>query len=90
MHHKIISYYKDIHDFVNYEQDVILNVKEDQPVRLLAIASSRYSPCEFCDKKSCEGCEIPYNDTPLGEYVDKADKDKIEFELYWRKNDKEI
>lgn len=47
--------------------------KNDQPLRLLAIATSRYNECEFCQKKSCDGCEIPYSDTKLEDYVKEVD-----------------
>lgn len=56
----------------------------------MAIATSRYNDCEFCKKKSCDGCEIPYSDAKLKDFVKEVDKDKIEFELYWRKNDKAL
>ena len=53
------------------------------------IPASRYSLCDFCKKKSCDGCILEYSEKPFGEIV-PADIDKIEMELYWRKNEKEI
>ena len=46
-------------------------------MKLLAIATSRYNDCWFCDKKHCEGCDIPYDDTLLKDYVKRCDPEKI-------------
>jgi hypothetical protein len=28
----------------------------------LAIPQTRYSTCDYCGKKECDGCELKYND----------------------------
>jgi hypothetical protein len=90
VHEKFIKYYRHIWEVNNYEAEVIHVDRQDQPVRLLAIAFSRYSNCEYCGKKSCEGCDVPYDDTiTLGEFT-KAVEEKPEFEIYWRKDDKNV
>lgn len=64
--------------------------RDEQRLRFLAIATTRFEPCEYCKKKGCDGCDVPYDDRPLKAYVSEVEEDKVEFELYWRKNDKEI
>ena len=51
--------------------------KNEQPVRLLSIPFSKYSPCEYCGKKNCEGCPIPYDEnTLLKVYTDEVAENK--------------
>lgn len=60
------------------------------------ITSSRYFACAYCQKKSCSGCKLPHDDVLFREYVgynpdSEYSRDKrIEAELYWRSNDKEV
>ena len=70
----------------DYLAEVINADKDEQKLRFLAIPTTRYSPCEYCSSKGCDGCPIPYDDTPLNKYIDRVDEDKLEFELYWRKD----
>jgi hypothetical protein len=58
-------------------------------MRVLMIPASRYSLCDFCHKKSCDGCILEYSDKKFSEIVPEK-IDKIEMELYWRKKEKEI
>jgi hypothetical protein len=45
------------------ESAELAQMEEDkEPVRLLLITSSRYFSCNFCGKKNCSGCKLPYND----------------------------
>ena len=60
LHHRIINYYHKIKKVNDYENEVINVEKKEQPLRLLAIPFSRYSVCEYCGKKNCDGCEVPY------------------------------
>ena len=53
------------------------------------IPASRYSICDYCKKKSCNGCVLPYEDKEFGELIADGE-DKVEIELYWRKNEKQI
>ena len=46
------------------------------------------STCEYCDKKGCDGCPVPFNDEPF--LKDIKIKGKAEIELFWVKNAKEI
>jgi hypothetical protein len=62
VHHRILSFFAPLIKLDNYEEQVIQESPDDQPVRLLAIASSKYTPCEYCGKKGCEGCLVPYTD----------------------------
>lgn len=60
------------------------------------IPTSRYYTCGYCDKKSCSGCKLPYNDDLFSKYIrynpkSEYDRDRrIEMELYWRKDAKEV
>ena len=38
------------------------------------IPVSRYSTCDFCKKKSCDGCVLPYEDKKFGEIVPDEDE----------------
>ena len=49
-------------------------VEKEQPLRVLMIPVSRYSTCDFCKKKSCDGCVLPYEDKKFGEIVPDEDE----------------
>ena len=40
--------------------------------------------------KGCDGCPLKYTDEQTLSETMSDDKKKLEMELYWRKNDKEI
>jgi hypothetical protein len=48
--------------------------------------STHYMPCDYCNKKNCEGCWLTYSDDKF-EPVKNIDN-VIEIEFYWRKNKK--
>jgi len=56
---------------------VIAADKDDQCIRLLGIANSRYSPCYYCSKKDCDGCVIPFSDQKLNDFVKECGKSKV-------------
>ena len=67
----------------------MINVEtKEQPFKFLFSPSSHYNPCEYCDKKGCDGCPVPFNDEPF--LKDIQIKGKAEIELFWVKNAKEI
>lgn len=45
-------------------------------------------PCDYCKKKNCEGCTLPFDDKKFMD--DIKIYSKVEMEIYWRKNAKEI
>ena len=46
-------------------------------MRVLMIPASRYSTCDYCKKKSCDGCVLPYDHKKFGEFI-PDDVDKLE------------
>lgn len=95
----IFARYKKILESMSLPTDTeeLIQVEEDkEAVRLLMITSSRYYSCNYCSKKNCSGCKLPFNDELFREYVgynpdSEYSRDKrIEMELYWRKNEKEV
>lgn len=79
LHNTLYQQYKEVLPVDNYERDLLNVDKADQRLRLLAIPTTRYSPCEYCSQKGCDGCSIPYDDTTLETFVKKVEEEKVEF-----------
>lgn len=101
VYHQIIGYFaritkqviKDEEEFYNK----FINVDEkDELFRILLIPVSRYYTCSYCGSKQCTGCKLPYNTQLFSEYVkfnptNEFNRDKkIDIELYWRQDEKDI
>lgn len=98
-YHQILGYYQRILGEFTPEQfgTNYIEVPEDKDeFRLLLIPFSRYYACTFCNTKNCNGCKLPYNDELFREHVKYNPKSewerdkKIDIELYWRKDEKEV
>ena len=101
VYQQIISYFVRItkkqllseEDF--YKQYIDVDEK-DELFRILLIPVSRYYTCSYCGNKQCTGCKLPYNDDKFSEYVklnptnDYEREKKIDIELYWRQDEKDI
>lgn len=88
VHYRIYSYYKQFYEIASYENEVVNAELKDQPFRILCMPATYYTPCDFCGKKSCEGCWLKFSDDKF--MPEHPVEKKIEIELYWRKNAKEI
>ena len=79
LHHKIFAEYRILTDVQDYETEIINEEFKEQKIRFLAIPTTRYSACEYCGQKGCDGCQIPYDDTPLKKFIENVEEDKLEF-----------
>lgn len=77
VHHRIYDIYKQLYPVQDYEQEVLNVEKDEQRLRFYAIATSKYYPCEYCRQKDCDGCFIPYDDTPIRVFTEKVEEGKI-------------
>lgn len=58
---RIYEYHRKLKNYDDLEKDVFSKEEKEVPIKFLYIAKTRYSSCEFCGTKGCEGCIIPYD-----------------------------
>ena len=84
VHEKLYSFYREVYPVDDYEKEIVEIEHKEQPMRVLLIPASRFSNCDYCGKKSCDGCQLPFEEKKFGEVIPENDQ-KVEIELYWRK-----